>query len=582
MTFVRKQQAIFDIDRLRIVAVIALLITLWIVGRLFYLQVICHDYYALFALNSHEIYEKLHPTRGRILIQDSRTKEEYPAAINKDFYLVFAVPKEIPAAEMSSTTAALVRVLGLDAGGQKSLEEKMAKGNSYAVVAKKVPEEQANQVTALAMKGVNVTPNKYRYYPEQTLAANVLGFASPDDNGQLKGNYGIEGYFEKTLAGQGGFQFGEKGVGGSWITLADRTSVNAENGADLLLTIDRTLQFKACERLRQGMMEYYAKTAALVMMNPKTGAILAMCSLPDFDPNNYSKINDVADFNNTAVFTPYEPGSVFKSVTMSAALDLDLVTPNTPHTDPCTIKLNGYTIHNALNKCYGTHTMTEALENSVNTTLAWIETLLGNERFNTYVQKFGFGQKTGITLNTEVAGDVSSLSRSGEIFGANGSFGQGITATPLQLATAYAAIANGGKLPKPYIVEEIRHPDGRKDKTQPDLEPVISEHAAKLASGMLVSVVENHYTKARIPGYYVAAKSGTAQIAENGRYSETRTNHTFAGFAPADDPSIVLIVKYEEPDAPWAEITTLPVFHDVMQFALTYYGVNGTKVDNHR
>lgn len=574
-----KKQATFDADRLRFVALGILIMTLWIVGRLFYLQVMRHDYYALFALNSHEIYQKLHPLRGSIYIQDSRTKAEFPAAVNKNFYLVYAVPKEIPASDIASTTSALVRLLSLDAGDQKSITEKLAKGGSYAVIAKKVTEEAAKAVNDLHVKGIATTAQTYRYYPEETLAASVLGFAAPNDAGQLVGRYGIESYWDKNLAGQGGFAFGEKSAHGSWITLANRTSVSAENGTDLLLTIDRTLEFKACERLKEGAKLYHAKSASLVLMNPKTGAVLAMCSEPDFDPNSFSKVTDIAAFNNTTVYTPYEPGSVFKPFTMAAALDLGLINPNTEYTDPCSIKVDGYTIHNAQLKCYGRHTMTQALENSVNTTLAWIETLIGGEQFKLYMEKFGFGQKTGVELNTELAGDISSLSKRGAIFGANGSFGQGLTVTPLQLAAAYSAIANEGKLPKPYVVEEVRYPDGRKERASPELEQIMSSRAAKLLAGMLVSVVENHYKSARIPRYYVGGKTGTAQVAESGGYSDTRTNQTFVGFAPAENPQFVLVVKYEEPDKEWAEQSTIPVFKDVLSFALTYYGIDGTKID---
>ncbi len=575
MTTFRKQ--LIDERRLRFVALLVFLLATWVVARLFYLQVMRHDYYSLFALNTHEIYKKLHPVRGQIFVQDSRSKQEYPVAINKDFYLIYAVPKDIPEEVTASTTDALVRVLGLSSGDQKSLSEKIAKRGSYAVVAKKVPEETAKMIESWNVRGVYISPQTYRFYPEEVLAAPVIGFASPNDEGRLVGKYGVEGYWEKKLAGQGGFLMAERGVGGGWITLGDRTAVEAQNGADLLLTIDRTLQFKACERLRQGMIEYKAKSGSLVMMNPHTGAVLAMCSVPDFDPNAFSKVDDIAVFNNTAVFTPYEPGSVFKAFTMASALDLGLVSPSTPYTDPCKLIIDGFTVRNALQKCYGRHTMTEALENSINTTHVWLEGRIGSSRFQEYIKHFGFGEKTGVALNTEVAGDISSLSRKGEIFGANGSFGQGLTVTVLQLAAAYSAIANNGLLPTPYVVEEVRYPNGQKEKTGVITERVISERAAKLLSGMLTSVVENHYRSAQIKQYYIAGKTGTAQIAEAGKYSETRTNHTFAGFAPANDPEIVMIVKFEEPELKWAENTTIPVFRDIMEFALQYYGIAGDK-----
>lgn len=562
-----------DDSRIRYVAVFLLVLALWVTGRLFFLQVIRHDYYSLFALNSHEIYKKLHSERGAIFFQDSRSKQEYPAAINKQFYLVYAVPKEIPVTDVASTTSALVRALGLGAGEQKDVTEKLARRDSYRTIAKKVPEEISAVLKELKLPGIYLTPQDYRFYPEEKLASSVLGFASLNDEGGMRGQYGVEGYWEKKLAGKGGFLIGEKGALGSWIALGNRTAVAPENGANLLLTIDRTLQYTACERLRQGMVEYKAKSGSLVIMQPKTGAVLAMCSLPDFDPNNYSDVDTISAFNNTTIFTPYEPGSVFKTVTMAAALDLDLVTPNTTHVDPCQVEVNDRIIRNAMQQCYGKHTMTQSLENSINTTMVWLQERIGNVRFNEYVTKFGFGEKTGIGLNTEVAGDISSLSKKGQIFGANGSFGQGLTATPLQLAAAYSAVANDGRMPKAHVVEEVRLPSGQKEKTYLETEQILSSRAAKLLSGMLVSVVENHYPAAKVKGYYIGGKTGTAQIADKGAYSEDRTNHTFAGFGPAEDPSLVIVVKFEEPDRKWAEQTTIPVFRDVMEFALNYYGL---------
>jgi len=176
------------------------------------------------------------------------------------------------------------------------------------------------------------------------------------------------------------------------------------------------------------METYGANSAALVMMDPNTGAIIASCSLPDFDPNNYSKVDSASVYANDAIFTPYEPGSVFKAITMASALDIGLVSPQTTFNDPCVRKFNGYEIRNALDKCYGTQTMTGVLENSINTGMIWVEEKMGNKDFSSYVDKFGFGKKTGITLNTEAAGDVSALEKKGQIFGAVGSFGQGITA----------------------------------------------------------------------------------------------------------------------------------------------------------
>jgi cell division protein FtsI/penicillin-binding protein 2 len=220
--------------------------------------------------------------------------------------------------------------------------------------------------------------------------------------------------------------------------------------------------------------------------------------------------------------------------------------------------------------------MTQVLENSINTGMIWVEEKLGRAAFQSGIKAFGFGQKTGITLSTESSGDVTSLDKKNSpIYGAVGSFGQGLTVTPIQLATAYSALVNNGRLPKPYIVQEVRYPDGHKDITVPQVaDTVLSERSAQQIRAMLVSVVENgkSYLKTKLPDYYMGGKTGTAQIPGKGGYSED-TNHTFVGFATAKDPQFVLVVKYEKPARQWAESTAAPVFKDIMHFALQYYGI---------
>lgn len=567
-------------NQLRIVSVFILLAALIIIARLFVLQVVERKYYSALAINNHEIYKQLYPRRGSVFFQDTREKtKEYPAIVNRQYYLLYAVPRDIPSGQINSTTDFLAGVLNYTSEEKNILLAKLSKsGDPYEPIAKKVSEELKIKIQSENLPGIHTTGQEFRYYPEGSLAANILGFTGQNENGVLSGRYGIEGFWDKNLTGRSGFLTGEKGALGSLIPLADRTLKQAEDGADLLLTIDRNLQYKACEYLREGFEEHQAKSAALILMDPKIGAILSMCSLPDFDPNNYSDVKDVGVYNNTSIFTAYEPGSVFKPIIMSVALDLGLVSPFTTYTDTGERIINGHKIHNALEKKYGLVTMTNVLESSINTGMIWVEEKIGQSRFKEYVEKFGFGKKTGIGLDTEAAGDISSLSKSAEIYNAVGSFGQGFTATPLQLVTAYAALANGGRMPKPYIIDKVRHANGQVEKTEPQSEVVISANADKLITAMLISVVEKgHSQKAKMKDYYVAAKTGTAQIASRGEYSADDTNHTFVGYFPASDPKFVLLVKYEAPQANWAESTAAPVFKNVAKFTLDYYGVPGDK-----
>ncbi|OGH92348.1 MAG: hypothetical protein A2563_05190 [Candidatus Magasanikbacteria bacterium RIFOXYD1_FULL_40_23] len=567
-------------NSLRIISIFVLVAALVIVVRLFVLQFVEHKYYSALALNNHEIYQQLYPHRGNILLQDTRNKnKEYPAAVNRQYYSLYAVPRDIPPESVVSTTEFLTGLFNFSPEEKNSLLAKLSKKDDpYEPIAKKVSEEIKDKIKSENLPGINFIGQEFRYYPEGNLAANVLGFTGQNEKGELSGRYGIEGFWDSTLTGKSGFLSGEKGALGSVISSANRTLKQAEHGSDLLLTIDRNLQYKSCERLREGFVEYKAKSAALILMDPKTGAILSMCSMPDFNPNNYSEVEDVGVYNNTAIFTAYEPGSVFKPIIMSVGLDLGLVSPFTTYVDTGERTINGYKIRNALEKIYGLSTMTNVLESSINTGMIWVSEKIGRFRFKEYVENFGFGKKTGIGLDTEVAGDISSLSKSAEIYTAVGSFGQGFTVTPLQIAAAYSALANGGKVPKPYIVDEVRHPNGQVDKTEPESGVVISSNADKLVTAMLISVVEKTYVRsASLKNYYVAAKTGTAQIPGKGGYEKDKTNHTFVGYFPASDPKFVLLVKYEVPEQEWAESTAAPVFKDVAKFILDYYGIAGDK-----
>jgi len=562
---------------LRLLSAFFILIIVVIVGKLFYLQINQHERYQVLALSTHEIYQKIHPKRGLIYFQDSRTGENFSVAINREYYQLYAVPTEIGKADVNSTTEKLAEILLLDDEKKEQIRAKLNKENDpYESLARKLTEETIKKIEELGVKGLYKSSEVYRYYPENGLGAPVLGFCNIDSDGNMQGNYGVEGYWNKILAGKGGYLFGERGARGSWITLADMTTIEAKDGDSIVLTIDRALQFKACETLKKGMEDYKAKSAALVMMNPETGAILAMCSYPDFDPNNYGKVDEISSYNNQAIFTPYEPGSVFKPVVMGMALDLQLVSPDTWFNDPCEMKYGPYTIRNAMKKCYGTITMTNVLENSVNTGMMWVAEKIGQEKMLEYVRKYGFGEKIGVELDREMPGNLSNIEKKSQIGPAQASFGQGITVTPIQLAAAYAAIANGGKMVQPHIVQEIKKSDGKKEIVESKVvSQVISSRAARLLSAMLTSVVETTYNKTiRLDHYFTAGKTGTAQIAGPQGYSETgETNHTVAGFLPVKNPKVVMVIKYEKPQRLWAEGTAGPTFKEVANFAMSYYGV---------
>jgi cell division protein FtsI/penicillin-binding protein 2 len=567
--------------RLAIMFGVFLVFGITIIVRLFFLMILQRDFYLALASGSQEMYEKLVPERGEIFIQDSRTREEFPVAMNKDYFILFADTRQIESDKTAEEIATkLSPLLGYDDEQKLALYLKLKKENDpYEPIEQKVEQNLAESISTLNLPGIGLIRKSYRYYPEDNLASHVIGFLGKDEQGKDIGRYGVEGYLNSELSGSGGFMEGLRGASGSWISIAGKAFKPAQDGADILLTIDRALQFTACEKLKQGMQEFGASSAALVIMDPFSGAIRAMCSEPGFDLNLYGKVDSVDVYNNTAIFTPYEPGSIFKPLVMAAALNEEVLAKDSIFFDSGSrTGLCAIPIRNAGNKSYGDQSMTGILENSINTGMVYVAERLSKKKLIEYFNSFGFGIQTGLGLDVERTGNFDVLSINSidkfDCYSATASFGQGVTATPLQMAVAFSAIANGGSLVRPYIVDEIRYSDGKIERTKKqEIRQIISNKTASVLGGMLVNVVDKgHAKQAGVKGYYVAAKTGTAQIPGKGGYTE-ETNHSLIGFAPADDPKFVMIVKYEKPRRAYAESTAAPIFGQIAKFALQYYAV---------
>ncbi len=476
-----------------------------------------------------------------------------------------------------------VQVPTLDANPVAKLIARLSKKDDpYEPVAQGVTEEQLRLVEALAPKGIYSVLENARSYPEPAFGGQVIGFFGQDAEGNPRGNYGLEGYFNDFLSGTSGSLYAEADVTGSWVGVGDREFTPAVDGGNLYLTIDRTLQIMVCDMLAQAVEKNDADSGVVVVLEPTTGKVLAMCGVPDFLPDDYGNEEDLSVYANQAIFTPYEPGSIFKPITMAVGIDVGAVTPNSTYTDTGSIDV-GWTrpIYNAAQKVFGTVTMIEALEESVNTAMVWVMRQTGQDQLKTYIEKFGFGTLTGIELNTEVPGTIALLQNNAEVYFATAAFGQGITTTPLQIAAAYAALANKGQYMKPYIVDRKEYPDGTIEDIAPTfLRQVVTPETAEKIAGMLVAVVEyGHGKRAGVPGYYIAGKTGTAQIAVNGVYSETAFNGSFAGFGPIENPQFAMVVKIENPKAGviYAESTAAPLFGEIADFLLTYYNIPPTR-----
>lgn len=567
--------------RLRIMTLFIFGVMLIILARLFFIMILQHDFYIALAAGSHTLYSQLFPERGNIYIQDSRTGEEFPIALNKDVFTVFVDTRDIKTQEEAQNVAEEL-ALALSYSDEQKLDlfnRINGKDDPYEPIKKQVEESIVDLLKQKKLLGVGFVRQSTRFYPEGSLAAQTIGFVGKDSDGSDIGRYGVEGYWHKELAGSGGFLKASRGLVGGIIPLAGKSFEPAQDGSDILLTLDRTLQYTACERLRNAMKLYQAESASLIILDPKTGAIRAMCSLPDFNLNEYNKVEDTRVYNNSTIFIPYEPGSVFKPLAMAAAINEEKVSPDTYFYDSGSVDANcSKPIKNAGGRIYKEQTMKGVLENSINTGMVFVVNKIGKIIFIDYLKRFGLGLKTGIRLDSEISGTINTLyEKTGDkidCYTATASFGQGITVTPLQMISSFGAIANNGKMMRPYVIEEIRQKDGKVIRTLPEIiSEVMTSRTASLLSAMLVLVVDiGHAKHAGVHGYYVAGKTGTAQIAGPNGYID-QTNHTFIGFAPVDDPAFVMLVKFEKPKVNFSANTSAPVFGDIAEFILDYYQI---------
>lgn len=558
--------------------VFLLLLLAVVTGRLFFLQVVKGAAARKQAEQQHSVYQKLMASRGEIDLVDKISLQPIPVATNIKKYLAYAVPKDIQNPKLTSET--LATALGLE------LTEVLGKitdlKRKYVPLKKQLTEEEQNKIIELELPGIFLDSEDTRYYPQGNLLSHVLGFVGYNNQNQRAGLYGLERYFEKDLAGKNGELYEEKDTSGAWIFGAKREEVAAVDGVNLVLTIDKNIQFQAQELLKQSVTKHGADSGSIIVVNPRTGEILAMAGYPDFDPNAYNKITEPQIYSNLATVGVYEPGSTFKAITMAAALEEGKVTPNTTYVDEGEVVISGYHIKNSDNKAHGVQTMTEVLNESLNTGAIYAKEQIGNRTFYDYVKKFGFGETTGVDL-PEAKGNLDNLKGNIEVNYHTASFGQGISVTPIQMIQAFTALANEGKMMRPYVVQSKTYQDGKTENTgQKEVSRPISDRTAHTISAMLVDVVDNgHGKRAGVPGYSIAGKTGTAQVPrKDGKpgYEENNNIGSFIGYGPVEDPQFLMLVRIDHPrDVLFAESTAAPLFGQMAQFILNYMHVPPTR-----
>jgi cell division protein FtsI/penicillin-binding protein 2 len=428
-------------------------------------------------------------------------------------------------------------------------------------------EKTKKEIERLSLNGLGFEMGDKRFYPEASLAAQLLGFVGYDENGQKKGYFGLEGYYDQELKGKPGKRFFEQDALGRPIPLSEEIEERAISGRDLYLNIDRTLQFLSEKHLAEGIKKTGASSGWVAILDPGSGAVLTMAAYPSFNPGEYY-LTETDNFRNPLVSLVFEPGSIFKVITMASAIDTGAVSLGEicpKCAGPRTI--GEYTIKTWNEKYYPNSSMTEIIVHSDNVGMVYVMEKLGRDRFLDYLGRFGFGQRTGIDLQGEMESPVKEKGQWREIDLATASFGQGIAATPIQILSAIAVIANGGELYQPQVVGKIS------DITrQINIEPVkkrrvISRETSEAVTAMMIEMVEQNNTqKLKPPGYRIAGKSGTAQIPVKGSYTTDRTITSFIGFAPVDSPRFVMLVTLKEPkNSMWAEATAAPIWFKIAE-----------------
>ncbi len=542
--------------RFNFIIILFFLVGAAITSRLIILQVVEGDYYKAMAQGQQYYFQTMQGKRGNVFFRRGEI-----LATNAKRYYLFVSPDKIREKEI--TARKIAHITGLK---EDFILDKIRKNNSFEKIKDNISEKERKEILKDNLDGVYLKEEIVRSYPQKKIASHLIGFLSKDGRGQ----YGIEEYYNDILRGKEGVY-----------KRRDNLNWDLNKGDDIYLTIDYNIQFIAENLLTQAVKRFKIKSGQIIVINPQNGQVLALADYPNFDPNNYSKIKDLEIFQDSAIQKLFEPGSVFKAITMAAAIDQNKITPKTTYFDTGQDKIGGYVIHNYDRRSFGRQTMTNVLEKSINTGAVFAEKKLGDDLFLNYLKSFDFFKPTNIDLPGEIFSENKEFKKGYEINFATAAFGQGIEVTPMQMVKAYSAIANKGYLVRPYVAEKALE-NGKIIGLTPKepLKRVISEKTASEVTAMLVSVVKNgpYAQEARVPGYYIAGKTGTAQVpwtslGINRRGYSNETWQSFIGYAPAFHPRFLIMVKLDNPNTTSSEYSAVPIFQEMAKYIINYYQI---------
>jgi len=584
-------------NRIRIAALLFLLGFAAVAVKLFYIQVLKGEDYRILAENQQTKTYELPADRGKIFASDG------VLVTNEEASLVSADPQLIN--DPKGVAEKIVPILLEDQrffsynpiplgtkGPEAYLIDKAKKALSrtdlqWVALAHKIPAAQVEKLKDLQINGVSFESEPLRFYPEGVMMASLLGFVASDEEGKDKGYNGLEGYYDGDLQGVPGKSTREESRSNVPILIGSDVEIPPQNGADLYLTIDRGVQELLERKIAEGVKRYGAKSGSFVVLDPKTGHVLAMGNYPSFDPGNFNprltgqeaKGKYKKEFRNLSITTTYEPGSIMKAVTLSAALDSGKVKPSWTFMDSGPLHLGASTINTWNGEHWGKQTLSQLLQKSNNVGAAQLALKVGSETLRSYFLNFGFGSRLGIDLSGEEAGLVKKLKDWRQVDLATAGFGQGVGVTPLQMAAAYGTIANGGILMKPMVVEKIVNSDGREVAVDPSpIRRVISQKTSDVMVELLRSAVDGGESIIlRNFNYRVSGKTGTAQIPVRGRYDPNKTNVTFVGF-PFKSRAFVMLIQLQEPaTSTFSATTVVPLWVEAFQEIAPLFGITPDK-----
>lgn len=538
-----------------------------VVLRLFYWQVVKASELSKLGQIQYGRSIKVEPLRGEI-----KTSDGFPVVANKISYLLYANPKEITNKE--GVAAFLSTALDSDAA---SISAQLSQDLFWVSLGRGLDSEKKEEIEKMKFDGVGFQQEFQRYYPEASMAASLLGFVGKDENGNTKGYFGLEGYYDRLLRGKGSsaVQINDA-LGRPILARVDDENSFGTDGSNLVLNIDRSIQFLAERELKTGIQKYGAHGGMVGIIDPKTGNIIAMVNYPSFDPRHYQQYSD-SEFRNTFISNLYEPGSTFKPLVMSAAFNEKLLTPQSK-CPICSgpVHVGGYDLHTWNDQYYPGSTMLEVIQHSDNTGMVYTAQRLGLDRMLKYINSFGIGKTTGIDLEGEVSPDIKPKEKWYAVDLATTGFGQGISVTPIELLVAFSSIANKGVMMEPHVVGSVIDNAGKETKIQPKVigRPITSEAATVMTEVLVNAVNKGEAQWARVKGYRIAGKTGTASIPIEGKYDPTKTIASFIGFAPANDPKFVMLVILDRPTARiYGAETAAPIFFDIAKDLFSYYGL---------